>query len=258
MNEETDAPEMGGADESAQVETASEATAEQPSGADEAAQADDAGEAAKRVPWFQKRIDEVTAKKYEAEREAAYWRGIAEASGRQQPPQAPPEGPPREDQFETWDEYDQARIEYAVEQKLRARDEQTQRTTVLRTYEERAAKARESKPDYESVVNNPSLSITPIMAEVIRVSEAGPEVAYHLGTNPGEAARIAALPDYLQAAELGRLEARLTPMVQQPAQQRAAPPPPPKTLSGVSAGINKSPSDMSMAEYVAARKAGNI
>lgn len=268
MTLETDAPQGGTEAEAvadaSQVDTAVEQnaddTAAQETGTDETGAADDAGEAAakpKQVPWFQKRIDEVTAKKYEAEREAAYWRGIAEGRTPQQPPaQAQNEGPPREDQFESYEDYEQARIEYAVEQRLRAAEAQRQQQTVLQTYEERAAKLREAKPDFDSVVNNPSLRISETMANVIRYSEGGPMVAYHLGTNPTEAARIAAMPDYLQAAELGRIEASLT--TQAPPVNRTPPPPPPKTVSGISAGLNKAPEEMSMAEYIAARKAGTI
>jgi len=264
MNDLTDAGN-GGAEpevttEGPQVDTPSEDTAEQETGTDEPGQADDAGEetATKRVPWFQKRIDEVTAKKYEAEREAAYWRGIAEGRTPQQPVAQAQEGPPREDQFESYEDYEQARIDYAVEQRLRQAEALKAQQAVLQTYEERAARLKESKPDYDSVVGNPALRITPIMADVIRESDAGPEVAYHLGTNPQEAARIAALSPHRQAVELGKLEARLSAPAQPAKANRTPPPPPPQTVAGLSNGLNKAPEDMSMAEYVAARNAGQI
>lgn len=267
MNDLTDTHEGGAGDEAIAetptVETNAEDTAAQDTGTDDAGQADDAGDEApkpKQVPWFQKRIDELTAKRYDAEREVAYWRGIAEGRTAQQPQASvQQDGPPKEDQFDSFEEYELARIDYAVEQRLRAAREAEQRSTLLRSYEDRAARLREAKPDYDSVVHNPDLRITPVMADVIRESDLGPEVAYHLGTNPSEAARIASLPLHRQAAELGKLEAKLT--VQQPSQppqQRTPPPPPPKTVNGLSAGLAKDPNEMSMAEYVAARKAGQI
>lgn len=248
MTEETDGHVEAGEGESHEVESNSEATTEQDTGTDDAGQADDSGDEAeeqpKRVPWFQKRIDEVTAKKYEAEREAAYWRGIAEGRIQPEQQQQAPEGPP--DRWEDPEGYDQWLIDQAVSKF----QQNQQRQTVVQSYEQRAAEFRQSKPDFDAVVHDPSLRISPTMAEVIRVSEAGPQVAYHLGTNPSEAARIAALPDTLQAAELGRIEARLTYEAPKAQPQKAAPPPPPKTVAGLSAGINKDPADMSMAEYV--------
>ena len=47
------------------------------------------------------------------------------------------------------------------------------------------------------------------MAETIRASEAGPDVAYYLGSNPKEADRISRLTPYLQAKELGKIEVKL-------------------------------------------------
>jgi hypothetical protein len=93
MSEETDAPQGGaeGVVAPEAVETNAEATTAQPTATESAELADDAGEATeepvKKVPWFQKRIDEVTAQKYEAQRQADYWRGLAE--GRTPQTQAP-------------------------------------------------------------------------------------------------------------------------------------------------------------------------
>jgi hypothetical protein len=51
-----------------------------------------------------------------------------------------------------------------------------------------------SRPDYDVVVRDPSLPITPLMADVIRESEKGPEIAYYLATNRSELAQIASRP----------------------------------------------------------------
>jgi len=47
------------------------------------------------------------------------------------------------------------------------------------------------------------------MAESIRASDIGPEVAYYLGANPKEAERISRLAPIMQAKEIGRIEAKL-------------------------------------------------
>lgn len=110
--------------------------------------------------------------------------------------------------------------------------------------------ARAKYADYDAVTRNPNVPITGEIVELAMDSDVGPELVYHLGKNPQEAARIAALPPKRQAVEIGRLEARLTapkPVI--------APPPDPVTpiSGGGSAQAQKDPSKMSMSEYVAWR-----
>lgn len=90
-------------------------------------------------------------------------------------------------------------------------------------------------PDFEEKVtrggDRGTWDCTPIGAIVIKGSEVGGDVAYHLATNPAESKRIAALPPLEQVRELGRLEGRFlaenarsaTPP---PAAVTKAPPPP--------------------------------
>lgn len=253
MTIETDVQVEGGAEaevSDTQVENNSEATTEQNTGTEESGQADDAGEAAgeptKRTPWFQKRIDEVTRQKYEAQREADYWRGRAEGNVQPQQPQqqvAPP------DRWEEPEKYDQYLIDQAVQ---RAREDFS-RQQVVRTYEERMAAVRAVKPDFDQVATDPTLPVSPTMAHVIWESEKGPEILYHLGSNRSESARIASLPPHLQAAALGKIEASLTTAPPQAQTPKTPPAPPPKTVSGITTGINKAPEEMTMAEYVAWR-----
>lgn len=256
MSEETDGTFAGTeASASTEVETTSEATTEQTTGAEDTGQADDTGEATKRVPWFQKRIDEVTAQKYNAQREADYWRGVAEASrSPTQPAQQQQVAVP--DRWEDPDGYDQWLIQQAAGYARQQAAAEIQQQQQSRSYEERENAVRQARPDYDSVVRDPTLPITPAMAEVIKESEKGPEVAYYLGTNRSEAQRIAMLSPHLQAAALGRIEAIVAPPAK-PA-LRNPPPAPPQTVAGLSAGLGKGPEDMTMAEYVAARNAGTI
>lgn len=260
MTEETDAPEGGAEaivvheslDAAPEVETpvaeASDDTTEQDTGTDETGQADETSEAPKRKPWWEKRFDELTADKHAERRarEAAEQR--LQALERQINPPAQEAAPP--DRWEDPEGYDR----YLIEQAKKEVRSELQRDRATSTYQERVAKVREAKPDFDTVTNNPALPVTPTMANVIFESDVGPEVAYHLGTNPDEAARIAALPEYRQAAELGKLEAKLSQPAPAPA-PRTPPPPPPQTVAGLSAGITKSLEDMSPAEYIAAAKA---
>ncbi len=152
-------------------------------------------------------------------------------------------------------------VRYEVRQEIEAERRQQETVSKTRTFEERVGQAREKFADYDSVVFNPDLRITPQMAEVIKESEVGPEVAYHLGANTSEAARIAALPPLRQAVELGKIEDRLIAAKAEPKPQpapRNPPPAPPKTVSGLSSGLNKSGEEMTMAEYIAARSSGQL
>jgi hypothetical protein len=256
MSEETDAPQ-GGTEvvETSLVETPSEATTEQTTATETAAEPDageETEEPVKKVPWFQKRINEVTAKVYEKEAEIAYWRGVAQGQPKPQPAQQQ-DGPPQLEQFETYEDYERANIAFVVEQRLAQERQQTQRQAALRTHQEREAAFRAVKPDFDAIVGDPTLSITPAMAEVIRESDLGPQVAYHLGNHRDEAARIASLSPQRQAAELGKIEAYLTKAPTSSA--KPIPPAPPQTVAGVSSGLSKPMTEMSYAEFVKMREA---
>ena len=84
-----------------------------------------------------------------------------------------------------------------------------QQAEVLESYHEREEKARDKYEDFEQVAYNPRLPITQVMAETIQASDIGPEMAYYLGSNPKEADRIARLSPFLQAKEIGKIEAKL-------------------------------------------------
>lgn len=120
------------------------------------------------------------------------------------------------DQFDSPEEYARVLAEKIVEQR-----EQVQEQRKLNDQHfEREESARDKYDDYDVVVYNPKLTITAEMAQTIRASDLGPEVAYYLGSNPGEAERIAKLPAFVQAKEIGRLEQKL-----------GSTPPPVKTVS---------------------------
>jgi hypothetical protein len=97
-------------------------------------------------------------------------------------------------------------IERKAEEKLQAREREREAARQLDSFEERAEKAAERYPDFESVARNPTLRISDPMAEFIRLSEQGPDIAYHLGKNPSLADRLASMSPIGAAVELSRLE----------------------------------------------------
>lgn len=194
--------------------------------------ADDAGAEqppAKPRKSAQERIDELTAARREAEREAEYWRSRAT----QQQPSAPAPAPPQDG------EPDPAAYEYGetdarfirdhatFHARLAAREEfqqqqaVTRQQTALSTFQTRVAAQYPDGPPAGLLALQRAPQLSTGITDVILASENGPKLADHLGTNPGELQRLSALPPTLQAYELAKLESRL-----------AAPPAPqPKTVT---------------------------
>jgi hypothetical protein len=113
------------------------------------------------------------------------------------------------DQFESAEAYADALALQKAEQLIAQREAAKQQSQVLESYHEKEEEARSKYEDFEQVAYNPKLPITNVMAEAIQSSEIGPELAYHLGTNPKEAERISKLTPLGQAKEIGRIEAKL-------------------------------------------------
>lgn len=120
-----------------------------------------------------------------------------------------PSTPVVPEQFESTEAYVEALAAQKADQLLRQREEQRQKSEILESYHDKEEEARAKYDDFEQVAYNPNLPITNVMAETIQASEIGPEVAYHLGANPKEAERISRLSPFLQAKEIGKLEAKL-------------------------------------------------
>jgi hypothetical protein len=113
------------------------------------------------------------------------------------------------EQFTTTEEYVEAlttsKAQKIVEQQQYAKQQQE----LLGSYHEKEEDARAKYEDFEQVAYNPKLPITDVMAQTIQAADNGPDIAYYLGTNPKEADRIARLTPFLQAKEIGKLEAKV-------------------------------------------------
>lgn len=116
---------------------------------------------------------------------------------------------PSADQFESVDAYAEALALRKAEELIRDREAKRQQQEMLSAYHDREEEIRAKYDDFEQVAYNPNLPITNVMAEAIQTSDIGPEVAYYLGTNPKEAERISRLTPYVQAKEIGKIEAKL-------------------------------------------------
>jgi hypothetical protein len=208
-------------------------------------EADDAGQPRDEEgkflsPKAQKRIDQLTWEKNQREREAEYWR--QEAIRYQQQKSEPPKVeevklPSLESVGYDEAKYQAALIEYATKQAERVVEQRFTKAEQERTEKARvdafAARQQEfakAHPDYTARVEDPYLTITPAMRDVIVDSPTGPELAYYLAQNRETAEQIARLPAHLAALELGRIDGRLSALkeVKKAPPVTKAPPPPPK------------------------------
>ncbi len=199
-------------------------------------------DANERIRELNERTKAAEESERKAREEAAYYQGLAE-SGKTAEPAKPVDDRPLPGAFKTYDEYVEALTDWKLEKK-----------EAQRVLNETVMKAEAKYPDFKKVAFNPDLAITPAMSQVIRTSESGVDVAYHLGKNPAEAARIAQLPPIAQVRELGRIEERLSTQTKQPAEVKriSAAPAPPRTITGGTA-VEKNPENMSFEEYSAWR-----
>ena len=194
-------------------------------------------------------------RKWEREQQAK----LAEMQARQ----TAPKELPSVDQFESTEAYAEALALKKAEELVQQREAQKQRAAVEEAYAEREEEARGKYDDFEQVAYNPQLRVTDVMAETIRASEIGPDLAYWLGTNPKEADRISRLSPLLQAREIGKIEAKLgnTPVVK-PTTSAPAP------ITPVTARTSGNPSydttdprstkTMSTSEWIEAERARQI
>ena len=141
------------------------------------------------------------------------------------------------DQFESPEAYADALAYQKAEELIAKREAAKHQSQVLESYQEREEAARDKYDDFEQVAYNPKLSITNVMAETIQSSEIGPELAYYLGSNPKDADRIARLTPFMQAKEIGKIEAKLA---AEPPMKRTTSAPAP--ISPVNARSSGSPS----------------
>lgn len=120
-------------------------------------------------------------------------------------------------------------------------------------YKEASADARSRYADFDQVAHGGHWSPTQAMLDVILESDRGPDLAYYLGANPEEAARISRLSPTQQAAALGRIEATRLPDTRPKPPPQTKAPPPISPLRTTGATAEKSPDGMNYEEYRAWR-----
>ena len=194
-------------------------------------------------------------RKWEREQQARQ----AEMQARQS---VPTELPPV-DQFESPEAYAEALAIKKAEELIAQRELQKQRAHIEDAYAEREEEARNKYDDFEQIAYNPQLRVTDVMAETIKASDIGPDLAYWLGSNPKEADRISRLSPIMQAREIGKIEAKLG--IEPPQKKTTSAPEPirPVSARAVNPGVvdttdPRSTQTMSTSEWIAAERQRQI
>lgn len=194
------------------------------------------GEDGKFRKPVQPRIDELTRKHRESEREAQYWRTRAETREAQDTAKAAePKPKPTADQFETYDAFVEALAEHKASEKIAAalsdHDKaaaERQKAEVRRTtWAERQTAAKAKHADYDAVLGSSSVSVADHVIAALSDSEREGELVYHLAQHPELADRLNKLSPLGAARELGRIEVTLdAPVTPDPKEETADAEPP--------------------------------
>lgn len=187
------------------------------------------------------------------------------AKVQQQPQEAPGGDEPKREKYGSYEEFIEARATWRAEQAAEAKarkiledsrksseDERAKQShdKALREWNSRIETARDEIEDFDEVTSSSESVLTRAMSDAIVESPQGARIAYYLAKNPAEAERISKLSGSRQAAEIVRLEEK----VSQPAKQPSKAPSPINPVGTKGAEVTKDPSSMSDAEYDAWRK----
>jgi len=211
----------------------------------------------------QPRIDELTRARREAEREAAYWKQVAE-SGKAQPSAEAAPKEPTPDQFDDYGEYVKALVKFNTQQTLAQQQAENSTRKVaetrVQTFTERLNEARTRITDFDDVVGASDVPLSSHVGEILQESEKGADLAYHFAKNPDVLQRLNNMSERSAAMEIGRIEASLGKPAASAAPAQAAPakkitnaPTPANTSSGAGRSTTPDLSALSMDDYKAAR-----
>jgi len=215
---------------------------------------------------LEKRLGKERRKREELRRELDVTRKLAlQRDEPRKDPAKPEAAEPKREDFESYESFIEAKAEWRadqrVDQRLAKQREESERT---RTQEEQQkldkqfqAEVRKMSAEVDGLDDDLASSEAPLTEAMHRAITScdplslGVKVLHHLTKHPEEAERIAALPAPRQAAEIGKLEAKLS--VETPPKKPSQAPEPIKPVgagSGVQTGIRPG---MSFKEFRAER-----
>jgi hypothetical protein len=219
----------------------------------------------------QKKLDKLTARwkeaerqKEDAQRKAAYWEGRAEGrepdretvAPRQESVTTPTDrSKPKYEDFDNDADFVEALSDWKTDQKIA----QVEARRIQEAAEDRfkvwKKEGKGKYQDFEEVAlrqpKDGGPRISTAMVEAINDSPRSHDLAYFLGKNPGVADRIANLPPLAAAREIGRLEAGLESSTGTKPRIQSNAPAPIKPITGEGSAAVADITKMSTAEYIA-------
>lgn len=210
---------------------------------------------------IQKRIDELTRKRHEAEAKGEYWKGRFESliqGETKELPTSKDDTPPKpkESDFEDYAEFVEALADWKTDVKLAKIESKQKQSKEEEYFENWKEQGTKKFSDFADVVlrqpRDGGPYISQAMADAIKLSPQSHELAYYLGKNKEESARISELSPLAAARELGKIEAKLSLPTPIKAKKTTDAPAPIKPI-GSEGSMVKDPAQMSMEEYYAYR-----
>jgi len=258
MTDETSVEETTAESALAEGQTGvTETPTEEPEEGQEPESEDSDGDSATAKPkGFQKRINQLTRRARELERENEQLRKAREV------PEAPqqPKGPPKpEDYGQDYQKYLADLTRYETRQAIAETQQQEQTKAQEKAQQDKLATFlsadeayAEINADYRGAYelgNDPSFPINQPMLDAIVETDHGPALLHYLDTHRDEAAQIAEMSPARAAVALGRIEARLDTPAPKPVPKPVTKAPPPVPTVKPTAPSRKDPEKMTMAEY---------
>jgi len=203
-----------------QTEPTEEVVQSEPSGEDEAK----VTEEKKPNPKLERRFSQITKERESAREEARRERELRESLEAQlkelqtkgQPTAEPKvETEPKPEQFTDMYEYQQALIDYRVDQRLMEEKQkeanaraEAERQQVINTWAKRVEAAKAEIPDFEDMVGSADVAVSNEVRDAIFESDVGPRVLYHLAENPDIAEKLNGMTVTAALRMIGKLEAQ--------------------------------------------------
>ena len=265
--ESVETPDAGATVETSEIE--SEAKEEESTtSADEQTEASDdesgkdTDDVKPKLKGVQKRFDELTREKYDEKRKRELAEQKLAELQKQVAETKPATDKPKLDDFETLEEFNEALFDW----KLAERERATNKDSELRSKADQSAehqatveasvdyllKAGTLKyPDFQTVAGSvpPSVMTDDLLLALADI-ETGADVAYHLGKNPADAARLINLSPVQLGRALASIEANLQSAPKKTPTQTAEPIKP----AGNRASVDKDPTKMTDNEFAEWRR----
>jgi hypothetical protein len=212
-------------------------------------------------------------KRQQAEREAAYWQGVAQGStgaGVTRPDSHPrtdpsaPASPPKLVDYPTYEEYEAARDSFIIQrakaevvQELRTTDAKTRDQSVNEAFMARVQAASVADPELPSILEDMSLPISDAMATAVKESELAPQLLRYLNDNRDVARKLHGMSPISAAREIGKIETQLAARTKTaPPRQVSQAPEPITTVTTSGGALDIDPERESISDFMRRRNAG--